>query len=525
MKTLTGTGTLIRLILRRDRFLLPLWVVVLPLMPSIVAASLRELAPTEQSRQAFYATIVSNPSLTSTLGPVFGSSLGALTAWRSSLVFVFIALISALTVIRHTRAEEDAGRRELLASGVLGRHAPMAAALVVLWSANLVAGLVMTLALAGQDLPAAGSLAMGLSYGAGGMLFGAIAALAAQLTEGAGGARGIALGALGTAFLLRAAGDAGTWTWLSWASPIGWVQRMRPYAGERWWVLILIVGLLVAATVAAANLSARRDLGAGVLPARLGPADAAPALRSPLALAWRLHRATLLGWTIGFAVFGAVVGGAAQSIDQMVSSSPGMAEIFQRLGGASALKDAYIAATISLLALAATGYAIATALRIRAEEANLRAEPVLATAVSRTSWALSHLLFAALGPAIILAVFGVSIGLTAGGRPADVIGAALMYLPAIWLLAALTAAVIGLLPRWASGVAFGAWAACLFITLLGPILQLDQAVLDLSPFTHIPRLPGGELTILPPLVLVAVALVLAAAGLAGLRRRDILSGT
>ena len=141
---------------------------------------------------------------------------------------------------------------------------------------------------------------------------------------------------------------------------------MRPYTGERWWVLILIVGLLVVTTVAAANLSARRDLGAGVLPARLGPADAAPALRSPFALAWRLHRATLLGWTIGFAIFGAVVGGAAQSIDQMVSGSPGMAEIFERLGGVAALRDAYIAATISLLALAVTGYAIAAALRIRA---------------------------------------------------------------------------------------------------------------------------------------------------------------
>jgi ABC-2 type transport system permease protein len=141
-------------------------------------------------------------------------------------------------------------------------------------------------------------LALGLQFAAAGFMFAAVGAVTAQLTTGAGGARGIAVGVLGAAFLLRVAGDVSGQAGggLSWLSPIGWAHRIRPYGGERWWVLALPVALAVLLVVVAVALSARRDVGAGLLPPRSGPA-AAPGLRSPLALAWRLHRGLLAGWT------------------------------------------------------------------------------------------------------------------------------------------------------------------------------------------------------------------------------------
>jgi ABC-2 type transport system permease protein len=81
-------------------------------------------------------------------------------------------------------------------------------------------------------------------------------------------------------------------------------------------------------------------------------------------------------------------------------------------------------------------------------------------------------------------------------------------------------ALFGLVPRL-SAVSWGALGAALLILLVGTTLQASQYVLDISPFTHIPHLPGGSATPLPFVVLVLVAIALTAAGLTGLRRRDI----
>jgi ABC-2 type transport system permease protein len=316
-------------------------------------------------------------------------------------------------------------------------------------------------------------------------------------------------------------------SWLSWLSPIGWAHRIRPYGDERWWVLALVAALAALLAVAAVALSARRDVGAGLLPARPGPARAAPWLRTPLALAWRLHRGLLAGWTAGFAVVGVVLGGAGGSVDDMVGGNQRLADIFARMGGRAGLVDAYLAAVMGVLGLLAAAYAVQATLRLRSEESGGRAEPLLATAVGRLRWAGSHLVFSALGCAAALVAAGLTTGLTYGLSAGDlghdlprVLAGAVVQLPAVWVLAAVAVALTGLLPRLAPA-AWGALAACLLIGLVGAALQLDRWLLDLSPFTHIPKLPGGELSTAPLAVLVAVAVALTAAGLVGMRRRDI----
>ncbi len=533
MTTLAGTGGLVRPVLRRDRVLLPLWVLVLALLPAQTAVAIDQFYDTPAKLRDLYGTVATTPGLRAMLGPVFGATLGAITTWRAGLYFTMVALASLLTVIRHTRTDEEAGRRELLGATVVGRYAPLAAALLVTLGANLVLGAVLAGGMIGVGLPAAGSLAYGLSMAAAGWMFAAVGAVAAQLTDGAGGARGIALSTLGVAYVLRVAGDTGGpgsgFGWLSWLSPIGWAQQTRAYAGERWWVFALVAGMVVVLVAAAFALLARRDVGAGVLAARLGPATAAPSLRSPVALAWRLHRVTLLSWTAGLALMGALIGSVADSVGDMAQESAQLKDVLERLGGERVLSDAYISGAMVIFALAAAGYAIQATLRLRAEEEGRRAEPVLATAVGRVQWAASHLAFGLLGPAVALLAAGLAEGLAYGLTSGDVarelprvLAGALVHLPAVLLLSGLAMALFGLLPRL-TPLSWAALAVFAFLVLIGPLMQLDQAILDLAPFSHIPKVPGADVSAAPLAWLLGIAALLATAGLAGFRRRDLVS--
>ena len=275
---LTGTGALARLALRRDRVQLPIWIVVLAALPAITANAYDTLYPTAAERTSLTGTIGANPSVAVLYGPGFDlSTPGGFTAWRfGGIVAVLTALMAVFTVTRHTRAEEDSGRAELLASTVTGRYAALTAAVAVAGGVSATIGVIQATALIAAGTPTAGAWAFGLSTVACGLVFTAVAALAAQLAEYARTANGIAAAVLGAAFLVRAVGDSSTGGHsLSWLSPIGWVQQIRPFAGERWWVLALP---LVTATIVAAAayvVLPRRDLGVGILPPRPGPARGA----------------------------------------------------------------------------------------------------------------------------------------------------------------------------------------------------------------------------------------------------------
>lgn len=516
---MTGTGALLRLVLRRDRFLLPLWIIGLTLAPVGYLSSIKAAYPDAASRQHFYDLNATSATFVVRNGPLYGASVGNLLAWQCGFVPVVVGLIALLTVVRHTRTEEEAGRRELTGATVVGRHAGLAAAVLAACGACLVFGILAGLGVAAQGVPLAGAFALGLGFSSTGCVFAGVGAIAAQLTWSASGARGAGIAALVLAFLLRAAGDGGPAGWLAWLSPIGWAHRLRPFAGERWWVLALplaATGLLVAAAV---GLSARRDLGAALLPARLGRSGAKASLRSPLALAWRLQRGTLLVWTGCLALVGLLMGGVAQNVAATMRDNRAVAEVFSRLGGGGAVLDAYLAGTMTLFGLAAAGYAVQATLKLRAEEAAGRAEPVLATAAGRVGWALAHLTFAFAGSAFVLAVTGTATGL-AYGSGFGLVPAALAQLPAVWVLAGLAALLTGLLPRFAAA-AWGLLAGFLLLSLVGPALQWSAAVLGLSPFQHLPRLPGGTFAVTPALWLALIAAAATAGGLFALRRRDI----
>jgi ABC-2 type transport system permease protein len=533
---LTGTGRLLRLAMRRDRVVGTVWVLGLFLFAFTQAASIVSLYPTQADLDRLARTasgIGANPAVVALQGPAYdASTYGGATAWQVVTPGVFlIGLMSLLLMTRHTRQEEETGRAELVSAGVVGRYAWLAASLLLVLGVNLVLAVLSVLGYVAVGLPVGGSVALAVGCGLNGLVFAGVAAVTAQLTEYARPANGMAFAALGAAFLLRAVGDtASGLSWLAWLSPIGWAERFQPFAGERWAVLLLPVALLLVLGVVVVALRDRRDLGAGVLATRLGPATAPAWLRSPLALAWRLQRGALLGWAVGAAVAGLSFGVLAQDMAQFAAEDPETAEMLASLGGAGSITDIYLAAVLSWIGLLAAGYAVQATLRLRSEEAELRAEPVLATTASRVGWAGSHLLVAAAGAAVVLTAGGLVAGLTHGLRAGDVggelprvLGAALVQLPAVWVMAAVGAALFGLAPRLVVGASWAVLGVVLAITMFGEALQLSRWLLDLSPFAHLPRLPAAAFVATPLLWLLAVAAVLAAAGLAAFRRRDLLS--
>ncbi len=529
-RALAGTGVLAGLALRRDRIFLAIWLYALVGSVAATAYSFRGLYVTAEQRASLAASIQNNPSFLALSGPVYGDSLGALIIWKAGLfIAVGAGLLGIFTVIRHTRADEEAGRLELVGATVVGRFAALAAALTVTVGACLLAGLLIAVVQMLFGQPAAGSLAFGAATAMAGCMFAGVAAVSAQLTESARTARGMAISVLGVAYLLRAVGDpAPALRWLSWLSPLGWIERVQPYAGPRWWLLLVCAAVTVALAAVATVLAGRRDLGAGLVPARPGRADAAGWLRSPLTLAWRLQRTGLAGWLLGFAASAVVLGAAAKGIGTTLNSSPQARSDILRMGGHSGLVDAYLAIEFSLLSVGAAAFGVAAALRLRSDEAEGRAEAVLAAPVSRMRWAAAEVVLAMGGIGLLMAVAGVCSGLGYGARTGSIgtevgrqFGAALAQVPAAWVLAALAVALFGLAPRVTVPAAWTVLAAVALLDLLGRSLGLSQWLLDLAPFSYVPKLPGGAFTATPLIWLTVLAGGLTVAGLAAFRHRDL----
>ncbi|MHB1474088.1 MAG: ABC transporter permease [Dermatophilaceae bacterium] len=524
---LTGTAALVRLALRRDRLLLPAWLGFFAATVTLSASATGGLYPDQASRIQAANTINSTASLVALYGPIYDpTSLGALSMTKMTAVYAaLVSVLMVMLVVRHTRAEEEEGRLELVGSGVVGRAAPMAAALLVVGGASCVLGLLVATGLLGAGLPVGGSLLFGAGWAATGLCFSAVAAVAAQVTTGGRAANGLGLSVIAAAYVARAIGDlaeAGP-GWLSWLSPIGWNQQIRAFAGDRWSVLVLPLAATALLVPVAFALRRRRDLGSGLLRDRPGPAVGD--LSSPLGLAWRLQRPLLVAWTAGSAVMAFMMGSIASNVAGLLDS-PELAKIIQQLGGEQGLTDAFLAAVLGLVGTIIAAYGVSAVGRLRTEESAGHAESVLATATPRIGWAASHWLIALAGVAWLILVAGVATGLghaLAVGDSSQVLRitvASLTRIPAAWVLVGLVVAVWGVWPR-ATGVVWGAYAAFIVVGEFGQLWGVPGWVMDVSPFTHSPVLPGPDADLSGMVWLTVIAGAFLAGGPAAFRRRDL----
>jgi ABC-2 type transport system permease protein len=529
---------MVRLALRRDRFVLTFWVLSLTVFLATTTHMSVTGLPTPRDVVTETQFMAANPGMR-LMSLSAGASVGAYAMSRSYLTLAILAAVmSALAVVRHTRQSEERGRDEFLRAGVVGPSASLAAAVTVALGANLVLAPLLSLAMIANGQPVAGSFAAGAAIAAVGVAFTGVAAVASQLSSTARGANGLAMAALAVAFVVSGVGNmlggvdksgvVAFSAWPTWLSPIGWGFEMRPFGGDRWWLLALSGAFAAVLVAAAGSYAARRDLGRGVLPVQTGRAQASRGLLRPIGLAWRLQRSTFLAWLVGLLGFGLIFGSVTDSVTTAEGS---MREWYLKMGGTSDMLDAFITSFVEMAGMMVAIYAVQVLLRMREEEVRGRLEPVLAGAVTRPRWVMGYIVTVALGAVVLLVAFAAGLALTAGlvmgdttGLLRDVTGAALAQLPAVLVVAAAVVAVFALLPRRATTVS---WLLLAAFVLLSPVfglsLGLPQWVLDLSPFAY-QKAPAQAIGVVSIGVLLAIAVALVAAGLATFRRRDLVTG-
>lgn len=525
-----NTRRLARLILRRDRMHLPIWLLAITVMTIIVAPAFTNLYPTEQDRQVIAETM-RNPAMTAMVGPGYGLdnyTIGAMMA-HQMLLFTAIAaaIMSILLVTRHTRADEEDGRIEMIRSLPVGRLSNLSATAFVLLGTNVLLAIIIGFGLSAlgiESMDLEGSLLYGAALGAAGIFFTAITALFAQLSDNSRGTIGYSFAILGVAFLIRAVGDVSNET-LAWFSPLSWILHSEVYVNNYWWPILLTLGLALVILTLALYLNAIRDLEAGFIPAKPGRKNASALLQSPLGLALKLQRTGIIAWAIGMLILGMSYGSVLGDLESFIENNEMMRELLAPAEGFS-LTEQYLTMLMSIISMICTIPTLMMILRLKGEEKKNRTEHLLARAVSRTHLIGSFSLISIVGGFVmlLLAVLGLwSAGAAAMENPiafGTLFKAAMVYLPAMWIMIGVAVLLTGLVPR-VTGLSWLYLGYSFIVVYLGGLLQFPDWMSKLSPFGNIPKVPIEDIDFPKISVITVIALVLIMIGFMGYNKRDI----
>jgi ABC-2 type transport system permease protein len=521
----TGVGTFLRVFLRRDRWMCVCWGLAVAVFYWSQGASVKGLYHTHAELERAASSMAGNTAFIAMAGPARAlDTIGGQVAWQATAFGAILAgLMSMFLVGRHTRAEEESNRDELLRAAPVDQSASLTAAVLDAMLANLLLGILVAVGLLALPVDVVDSLALGAGLTLCGWCFTAVAAVAAQLTASVRSMYGIVGTVIAASYGLRAVGDVGNPA-LSWLSPIGWYQGMHAFSGLRWWPGLLLLVLAIATTALAYRVFGRRDFGAGLLAGRPGPSRAGRGLASSLGLAWQLQRPAVLGWMIGTGLYGMAYGSIGKDVGALIGTSSNGTSVFVQ--GTSDLVDGFYAVALVLLALMASAFAISSALRARVEEDNGRVEPLLATGLARVRWCLGQVATTVFGSVLVLLSggLGLAIGFTLvtgdASRVSSFVLGALGYLAPTLVLSGVARLLWGVAPRWA---AWG-WLGIIVsvgVLFFGPLLHLPAWVQDLSPYHHMALVPAEPFSWTSFAVLTAIAAAFSGLGVSAFARRDL----
>jgi len=535
-------GALLAQRFRRDRWTVAIWLVCTGLLAAFAAAAIGDEYGDDADRAAILRLAVANPAILIVRGLPNGASIGQFTFFQ---IFTYLALMAALMstflAVRHSRAEEEVGRAELIASTRAGRITPTVATLIHGILANLALGLLVALGFLSSGLDVAGSVFTGVATASVGITFACVGLLVAQFQRSARAANSTLVALVLAAFFLRGIGDSLgtpsadglhlTSSWASWLSPIGWAQHVGAFAENDPSPLLLNLALAAVAIAVVFALQSRRDTGASLLPERAGRRDARATLSSTFALALRLQRTTIVAWAVGGAACGFFAGTLSQLVREASESTPAVGDALSEIStSAGTLDQALISVMLTLVGVLASASAIQAVIRAHQEEQNGTAELLLSTPTSRVRWFVEYLVVGAIAIAVVLvsaavvAVLGVVASGSPGSQIGDSVAAAAAQVPASLLFLGLLALVFTLVPRLTTALGWSLLGVTMFLGVFGPLVGIPEWLRDLSPFTHTPQPFGDDIDWSGGVAMLALALLTAGAATLVMRQRALATG-
>jgi ABC-2 type transport system permease protein len=492
--------------------------------------------PTAAARASFAQSLSSNAGLAALVGPARRlDTVAGYMSWRLGVLSIIGAIWGLLIATRLLRGEEEAGRWELLVSAQTTRRgaavqamAGLALGLATLWAVTAV----FTVAEGSRssiDFSTTASLFYATAAIASAAMFIAIGVLVGQISATRRQANGIAAAVFGASFLIRMIADSGGGLeWLRWASPLGWVEELRPLIGTRPFALVPIVVLVAVAAAGAIVIAGQRDLGASLLAGNDTAEPDTRLLAGTGGLAVRLGRSVALGWIAGLAVLGLVMGLVAQSASQAMSGSTTIEQAMARLGGHHSGAESYLGLAFliaaALVAFAAAGQIAA----IRSDEADGYLDNLLVRPVARRTWLAGRLAFGAALVALASIAAGVGAWIGAATQHSHV-GFSAMFqaglniaTPALFMLG-VGGLIYGLYPRLVSPILYGLVAWAFVIEIIRSSVKANHWLLDTAVLSHIPPVPAADLNWTAIAWLAGLGLLAATLGLLAFNRRDLAS--
>ena len=561
-----NTFKLTKFMLKRERTTSTAWILSMVILNFLILLLMGGVLMPDAYAIAEFMAMLENPALLAMVGPLYSMDMATMGALYTLMMLVFMGIamgiMNIFLVVRHTRADEEAGRYEVLRSLPCGRLANVNAAMLTAVIVNAVAAVLFAVTMwlgmhiLGESMGFGAAAVWGAALGAVGLAFAGVAALFSQLSANSRGASGFSFMLMGLFYFLRAGADMNPdiYGFLAFFGPFGLMSRTWAYIHNNWWPIFAILGFAAAFTALAYWMCSIRDIDQGMIPARPGKAHGGRLLKSAFGLNFRLLRMSIIVWFIvlfatgysysivlsdistfiaGNETYRQMILGPTGLLDQIDGhTTEEIARQMNAVLGAAGLSIVQMFANMVsfMMTMIAMIPVLMFILKAKAEEKAIRTELIVATPSPKTKYLFGFVIIAFASAVLMQVAYAVGLYSRVIIRPvldnpADLpfsflMQSVLVYVPAMWIMGGITVLLVGLFPR-RTGLIWAYYGFTFIAMMYGRMFPETEWMANITPLGWVPQLPMDDISWPVLAVKAVIGVALAAVGILLYRKRDI----